>query len=799
MASEIEWGKNVKQPPTRNMDNNGAVSTQSSSISHPSSAQISTVRRGGIMSSYQQPQVIMSTPNIAPAASDMSNVRSKLVYDRFATEGTISIPSNRNIHHGQSALVAADAMDNRREQRTATETLATTAAGIEQKQQQRRNNSQLIARTQFCQFDVLACINCATPDMEALSWQQQQQIIPPSGATASTTTRKLGPLLLDLRSLHYCPMSEIDRAQSLFSTSVIAQSRGNPSLGTSVASTCLSVSSNHHDGTIPGIATGLTTGALCIHSFLSSSSSNADSAALSPYEYTSTIEYYQLPRNNRPATAVAWRPNSLSHVVIGYTSHSSATSGHENPIGNSQSEYLLSRTQQPPQQVRRTLQQASVNMGGGGLSANPAAAGDREYCCFMWDVEYQPSSSTDSKTATSTSSSPSSRRTKTAPLYKLSHNTGVASMNWILDDSGGQVLAVGGQHRNVQLYDLRISGTTTASSSQPSPISVFAHAAGVHGIESDPSRPCHFCTYSHGVGEVVKLWDARRMESPLSEIKVGGMKNSTTAISTVQWCTVEPGQLSILVGDNTIHKYDTFTASSRPTHTTTIRTRKPTSYFIHYPNEHLEYSGTRDESIAEEMKRQKNQVFSELFRKEIVVVESDQSVNVVAAHRIAPIQLSPRTGQLVHTLGPTLWLGSASEGPAAMESSKIRSDEDISATMLRRARCLHVAKYSMDISSNIEMLALESSKFQGTTVGSSTEQLLRLWRWIQLAEAFCHADGTFDEVPNWPAKSLSEAGVAKLLELDKGKPEQCSYSSTLFCSAYDSVGRRFVSSLLQIL
>jgi WD40 repeat protein len=391
------------------------------------------------------------------------------------------------------------------------------------------------------------------------------------------------------------------------------------------------------------------------------------------------------------------------------------------------------------------------------------------------------------------------RRTKTAPIYKLSHNAGVASLGWILD--GGQTLVVGGQQRNLQLYDLRVSATNTAP-----PVTVIGHNFGVHGIEVDPSRSWHFATYSRAPGEAVKLWDARRMDAPLTEIKIGAASklpgtessnslstlqrsSSASAVTSVRWSTSEPGQLSILVGD-TLHEYDTLTSGSRATHTNSIHTRRPIVDFTYYPFADLEYSAFKDAPSSDGILKKKK-VFAELFPKRIVAVEGDQTVRVVAAHRIAPVAVSYRTGQVIHALGRTIWLGSASEGPAAIECLKIRCDEDISATMLRRARCLHVAKYSMDTSSNIKMLASELSGSRENVASShtSTEQLLRLWRWIQRAELLCYesSDVAWDDVS---AKGLVDAGVWKLLELDEGKLGQQSYSDSLSCATYDSEGRR---------
>ena len=88
----------------------------------------------------------------------------------------------------------------------------------------------------------------------------------------------------------------------------------------------------------------------------------------------------------------------------------------------------------------------------------------------------------------------------------------------------------------------------------------------------------------------------------------------------------------------------------------------------------------------------------------------------------------------------------------------------------------------MDIASNIEILTEESEKGNGT---SSVEQLLRLWKWIKTVEGFC-----LEDTPNWPAKSLIDAGVAKLLASDKGMQDSQSYSESLGCLTFDSQGRR---------
>ena len=481
-------------------------------------------------------------------------------------------------------------------------------------------------------------------------------------------------------------------------------------------------------------------------------------------------------------------------MAIGYANNSSSGSSG----GGIATTTSISSPESMQTPMRRAFTQASVNMGGGstltgtagggGLSSNPSTVVDRQYCCFLWDVEHQVPTPIDE---TTTTSSPPIRRTKTIPLYKLSHNQGVLCLGWILDEAGGQILAVGGQQRNIQLYDLRISGSTSTPVAQPSPLSTFAHSSGVHGIESDPTRPWHFCTFASTVGEVVKIWDVRRVDSPLSEIKPIGTKNTTSTITSAKWSTLSPGHLSILVGETTLSTYDTLSTVSRPIFTSTSRTDRTITSFTHYPYTNAPSDDDTGSNNSHDDTSHKRRVMMELFPKQIVAVCGDRTVNVVSCHRIAPLAVSPRSGQIVHSIGQSLFFGSAAEGPAAMEGSDPQGDNDISAIILRRAHGTDNTKYSLDIASNIGILTEESLKYCKGVSSSSIEQLLRLWKWLKLAEGFCRED-----TPNWPAKSLIDAGVAKLLEFDKGKQESQSYSDSLGCLIFDSEGRRCVLKMI---
>lgn len=273
--------------------------------------------------------------------------------------------------------------------------------------------------------DTIACINCtSTQPLKSATLGVSQQ-------SESLKTRK-APVLLELRQLHVMDQDSED-CGAFFTTKTIGLSRGNPSLGTSVASTCLDLPlvndfSRHSRMTA---ATGITTGALCIHTFREES---FDEDGL----YSSTIDYFHTPRRQATATAVAWRSTQLNQVAVGLLGSSAAQS-------------------QVPGQRR----------GGGSMRSSGS---ERDWGCLVWDIEKQQSTG---------------KQRSSTPLSKLSHSSPVASLAWIMD---GRTLAVGGSARTVggqstvQLYDMRVSGTNAP------PISAHAHNSGVHGIEVDPFR-----------------------------------------------------------------------------------------------------------------------------------------------------------------------------------------------------------------------------------------------------------------------------------------------------------------------
>lgn len=619
---------------------------------------------------------------------------------------------------------------------------------------------QLRCRVQFANANLVACINCMDIAVDTS----------PIEINTPRIHRKLGPILMEMRQLQYSAQTSASSPE-LFTTRTMALSRGNPSLGTSVSSTCLDVSSilpvttySSHANSLnrpPPCATGLTTGALCIHTF--TESSQQGSSADDDFAYSSQIEYFHTPRHHRQATAVSWRRHNSRHVAIGLVS--SAMAGPNSSMATASG--------------RRAPNNPA-------LVGKPAGGGDREFCCFLWDIEHQSSGT---------------RKTNTSPLFKLSHNAGVASLAWLLE--GGQTLAVGGQQRNIQLYDLRVSGTSSATP----PISALCHNFGVHGIEVDPFRPHQFATFCRAAGEPVKIWDARHMESAVSEIKLPSSDN--LLVSSLRWSSREAGVLSVALGD-LVQDYDT---SSRPVLIRVNRAKAPILDMALYPGSfpkdpaELPAASTAksgSDSILHSPNQQPDdlRLISELYPQRMLVVLSDQMVHDQAKHSIAPLAVSRRDGRVVHALGKHLFLGSTRDGPSAMERGQASPDEDISATMMRRARCLQQAKYSMDTKSNIKILANE--------IGPERDALLRLWTWIDRIESLANSAvlNTTEELGatsnpmddgglSWASKGLDEAGVWKLLQMGEEKPSDMTHDSilnsdSLACNVYDSPVRRYV-------
>eukprot|EP00934_Nitzschia_sp_Nitz4_P005774 Nitzschia sp. Nitz4//scaffold2_size372955//272889//282374//NITZ4_000454-RA/size372955-processed-gene-0.127-mRNA-1//-1//CDS//3329546871//5764//frame0 len=567
---------------------------------------------------------------------------------------------------------------------------------------------------------MLACVNSFEAG-ESLSQD---------GPLTEDRSRKLGPKLLELRQLELAQIDSDQEDDRFFTTTLLSVSRGNPQLGTSVSSTCLDIPVVENYDEHPTAATGLSTGMLAIHTFYKEESSEG-------LPFSSNIEYYHTSRHLRQASAVAWRPNQSSHVVIGMLGSGAAGASQNN----------LPRRGAP-------------NLRGG-------SGGDREFCCFLWDIEAQQSAV----------------RRNAAPIAKLSHNTPVASLAWVLE---GQTLAVGTQSRNVQLYDMRVGGANAP------PLSALAHNFGVHGIEVNPHKQFLMATFSRADGEPVKIWDIRRMDSVVGEIKVsssaGNARTSQPSqVESIKWSTEEPGVLSVAQGGS-ISDYDTWTASrpvlTRVNHGPQGSTVKD---FALYQKPKVSEA---DASVSQDPT---DRLVRSIYPRRMLAALDNNSLCDMAKHGgNAPLAISRRDGSVVHSLGQTVWIASA----ASVSDPSLQ--EDISATMMRRAHCHSISKYSADTAKNIQILSENSTSGEQDTgdLPAGNQSLIRLWSWIERVE-----EGLPNEIDDYEAETLSlpksilEAGVISLLATDGPTPkEDVHFSESFDCNVYDSTGRRLAMS-----
>jgi len=523
------------------------------------------------------------------------------------------------------------------------------------------------------------------------------------------------------------------------------------------------------------------------------------------------------------------------------------------PARNKESSARLPEWAPGPRQWREWLPRGGIiGVGGGiGSSSSGVASGDRDFGCLVWDIEHQSSVTGGggggsgavggsggggaSASAGAVGKPGSAAAPIKTPSYRFAHNCGVESLSWLSD---GQILAVGCQKRNVQLYDLRVAGTNAP------PISVFAHSDVVSGIAEDVFCPTKstFATFGTNAGEPVKIWDSRKMHGTLGEIRVG----ASCSVSAISWSTARPGTLSVAIGDS-IGSYDTRTPGSRalPVGVSYMNNGgenafvqclapQPQLYSKRYGGRRsstkLPLDSTTDADFehvdtSSSAKRYSTNPF-EFYPHRTLVVSSKGLIEAIPEYPVAPIAISKRDGRIAHGLGGMVCIGPTTEGPSAMEGDIRYSAEDVSAKMMRRARCLHAFRYSTNAGDNVRMLEQEkeellaqhqhnlshnikSSRALSEFIGAFTNlnQLLSSWRWIALVEYVCldqrgddNNNGyNNDELPALPAKGLLDAGVMKLLKISsRGEQIEDSnalmeskiISETLKCDIFDSPMRR---------
>jgi len=631
--------------------------------------------------------------------------------------------------------------------------------------------------------------------MKCSLYQQSNEDLDGNFSTPTAVSEKVENKEVDTQTI---------QSHSLFQHETILVSRGLPGLGSSVASTCLdfcpSSSGVSDSNNTVRCATGLTSGALCIHTISNLYSSNESSN-----DPSSTVSIYA-PRQQRPTTSVAWRPYNSNLVAIGLVSGNDTTSQSSSFTTNA-----------PKLSQSRTLASQALGLATSGVSGSSlssggvrggAVGGDLDFGCLVWDIEGQSSSV--SSGAGMLSPSMTSRKGTSAggvgkstggaasvpvksPIHRYAHNSGVQSLSWLSDL--GQVLAVGCTKRNVQLYDMRISGTNAP------PTSVFAHTDAVAGIVPDLSCPTKstFATFGINVGEPVKIWDARMMESTLTEITP-----NNESVSSISW--TRPGVLSVAIGCS-IRSYDT---------------RSPGSRSLPVGVSYLDGISTDEEDdllsiqclAYQPQTTQSTRPSSFYFYPHrTLAVTNQRQIQVIPESYTAPLAISYRDGRIASALGGTVWIGPKDKGPSAMDGQSI-INEDISARMMRRAQCFHASQYSSGSNNDIRQLleqekeqilaqehlhssqsenASKSNEFNQTI--SNINQLLQCWRWITSVESLC-----FDQMEDseWPGIGLIDSGVLNLLrmtsrdvqDVNNIRMDTKSVSETLHCDVFDSPMRR---------
>lgn len=214
---------------------------------------------------------------------------------------------------------------------------------------------------------------------------------------------------------------------------------------------------------------------------------------------------------------------------------------------------------------------------------------------------------------------------------------------------------------HININALRVVRVRAGTSSPP--ISAAAHDNAVHGIAVDPSsdRSFLFASFSRGLAEPVKLWDMRRMESCVAEIKMyhhssdkyagtGIASHDLPSVSAVAWDTSESqsgsGVLSIASSDS-MRFYDTRINPSRPSLTRMTNSQNAIQSIAFQPPRTKYRSDS--EGVSSSMQR-------------MLVVEVDGSVRDLPFHQVAPVAISSRDGRISNSVGSVVWVGATTEG-----------------------------------------------------------------------------------------------------------------------------------------
>lgn len=326
-------------------------------------------------------------------AADAKDALSQ-TYGRFRVRNALIAINHHFISHGIFCLSAIGyyrmdhmlpVLPSKQSSRTSREIMSTPRTSSLQTQSSsssaRNSEKQTPSRVQFVpgSSDLYGAVNCNDLKKNKAS------------ASAPSGRLKSGPPLLEIRRLSYIPSErysnhysdqdeddeELQSNQNPFRHETVLVSRGISGLGGSVSSTCLSFrplsEQQKQSASLPAVArcaTGLTSGALCVHTISNLYEPN-DSEPPS-----STVAHYA-PRQQRPVTSVSWCSSSSKNsrlVAIGLTG-----SGASGSTKASISQTSSANRKGPP-----------IRIAPSGVMS-PNAGGDRDFGCLVWDIEAQGS------------------------------------------------------------------------------------------------------------------------------------------------------------------------------------------------------------------------------------------------------------------------------------------------------------------------------------------------------------------------------------------------------------------------
>jgi hypothetical protein len=176
-----------------------------------------------------------------------------------------------------------------------------------------------------------------------------------------------------------------------------------------------------------------------------------------------------------------------------------------------------------------------------------------------------------------------------------------------------------------------------------------------------------FATFGRNVGEPVKIWDARKIHSPVGEIvPTGGSRRSGECVSAVAWSISRPGVLSIAVG-NSIRNYDTSHGS------------RAFPVGVSYVDNSCESGNGDDDTLFIQCLAYQPQSFRngpeaaksastiitnsfEFYPHRALAVTSMGKIRVIPESQVAPVAISNRDGRVANSLGGTVWIGPTTEG-----------------------------------------------------------------------------------------------------------------------------------------